>query len=333
MPLQSTRGGASAKGFGFGAGGSPFIIATGGTVLTCGDYKTHVFTGPGSFVVSNLATPTGGPNTVVYFVVAGGGGVNGAGGFRVSNCATRSGLPAPSMSPLVTSTGITLTKTTFPITVGAGGVGPGPTPTIGNPSIFSTITSAGGGIAVNGTTPNPNISGGSGGGGGAYVNFSPQVQSGGSGNTPPVSPSQGNPGANLSGLVNPSGSSIAFGGGGGAGAAGSGPITVTNVSMSPDPNGGIGSFVSNNFFGPTSPSYGTPGPAPVTRYFAGGGSGFAQRCAGTNTGSGVGGAGGGGGTPGAVDGGTNTGGAGGLVYGLEAGAGGSGIVAIRYKYK
>ena len=28
-----------------------FVSATGGTVLTCGNYKAHVFTGPGSFVV------------------------------------------------------------------------------------------------------------------------------------------------------------------------------------------------------------------------------------------------------------------------------------------
>jgi hypothetical protein len=309
-----------------------FLVATGGTVLTCGNYKTHIFTGPGTFTVSSVGNPIGGPSTVDYLVVAGGGGGNGAGGLRISNCATRSGLSAPSMSPLVTSTGITVTATAYPITVGSGGVGPGPAPTIGNPSIFSTITSAGGGIAVSGTNPNPSISGGSGGGGGAYVGWSPQVQSGGSGNTPPVSPSQGNPGASLSGLVNSSGSSIAYGGGGGAGAAGSGPITVTSTSMVPDPNGGIGSFVSNNFFGPTSPSYGTPGPAPAVRYFAGGGSGFAQRCGGTNTGSGVGGAGGGGGTP-SVNGVTNTGGAGGLVYGLESGAGGSGIVVIRYKFQ
>jgi len=327
MPLLSTQGAGSAKGFGFGAGGSPFIIATGGTVLTCGDYKTHIFTGPGSFIVSNLATPTGGPNTVDYLVVAGGGN-NGAGGFRVSNCATRSGLPAPSMSPLVTSTGITLTKTTFPITVGAGGVA-SPAYTVGNPSIFSTITSAGGGIAVD-TSPSPNNSGGSGGGGGAYVNWSPQVQPGGSGNTPPTSPSQGNRGGNLSGLVNPSGSSIAFAGGGGAGAPGT-DVTVGPTTFSPNGNGGIGSFISNSFLGPTAPSYGTPGPAPGVRYFAGGGAGFSQRCA-SPVGTGNGGAGGGGGVSTGSAGATNTGGGGGSNF-LDSGNGGSGVVIIRYKYK
>ena len=45
MPLQSTRGAASGKAFGFTAGeGIKFIAATGGTVLTCGDFKTHIFT-------------------------------------------------------------------------------------------------------------------------------------------------------------------------------------------------------------------------------------------------------------------------------------------------
>ena len=99
MPLQSTRGGASAKGFGFGGGASPFICATGGTIVDCGDYRTHIFTGPGSFVVSKAGS--GPTNNVDYLVVAGGGGGSlgtsgaggaGAGGFRLSN-----GYSLPSM--------------------------------------------------------------------------------------------------------------------------------------------------------------------------------------------------------------------------------------------
>ena len=31
--------------------GNPHLIATGGTETTCGDYKIHVFTGPGTFTV------------------------------------------------------------------------------------------------------------------------------------------------------------------------------------------------------------------------------------------------------------------------------------------
>ena len=69
-----------------------FISATGGTVLTSGDFKTHVFTGDGCFVVSNAGN-SGGSNSVEYLVVAGGaggakggtsdsGGGGGAGGYR-----------------------------------------------------------------------------------------------------------------------------------------------------------------------------------------------------------------------------------------------------------
>ena len=51
MPLNSTRGGASAKGFGLTAGKPPFE-ATGGTVTTYGAYTVHTFTGPGTFTTN-----------------------------------------------------------------------------------------------------------------------------------------------------------------------------------------------------------------------------------------------------------------------------------------
>jgi hypothetical protein len=41
-----------------------FITATGGCITTCGDYKIHTFTGPGTFCVSSLGNPIGGPNNV-----------------------------------------------------------------------------------------------------------------------------------------------------------------------------------------------------------------------------------------------------------------------------
>jgi hypothetical protein len=50
-----------------------FVTATGGTVLTCGNYKVHVFTGPGTFSVSCGGNDLG-SNSVEYLVVAGGGG-------------------------------------------------------------------------------------------------------------------------------------------------------------------------------------------------------------------------------------------------------------------
>jgi len=273
-----------------------FIAATGGTVLTCGDFKTHVFTGPGTFTVS-CAGNANGSNTVEYLVVAGGGG----GGFSSGGGGGGGGLRQNYPSP--TTAGLPVTATSFPITVGGGGnnnttCGTGGK---GNDSIFSTITSTGGGFGAGG----PTSTGGPGGSGGGGANGS-----GGTGNTPPTSPSQGNPG----------GSNPSRGAGGGAAGGNGGPVTGAN-----------GSPIATTFFGPTAPSYGTPGPAPG-RYFTGGGTGNE---------SGAGGAGGGGSsllrpTPGgAQPGTTNTGGGGGGFNGNtpSSGSGGSGIVVIRYKFQ
>ena len=178
------------------------IAATGGTITTTGDFKMHAFTGDGNFVVSNAGNVAG-SNKVDYFVVAGGGGGHGdagggggGGGFRLSN---EYGLPGPTMSPLANPTGLTVAQQTYPVTVGAGSTHPGQA----TPSVFSTITSAGGGST--------NTSGGS--GGGARANG---PASGATGNDPPVSPPQGNDGGTN---AHPVYSGAA--GGGGAGAAGS----------------------------------------------------------------------------------------------------------------
>jgi len=301
---------------------STFITATGGTILTSGDFKTHVFTGDGCFVVSQLGNaptvPTGGPSAVEYLVVAGGGGGGacqggggGAGGFR-----TYTALPAA--SPLNGPAALPVSATTYPITVGGGGAGTPASPIIprgtpGSPSTFSTITSTGGGGA--GTYPaapgNGNgLSGGSGGGaGGRDTGTQPE----GAGNTPPVAPPQGNPGS----ATTPT----AFGGGGGGASAAGGPGAL----------GGAGSFVPTDFFGPTAPSYGETGPS--GRYFSGGGGGRPQSAP-----SGTGGLGGGGNSaPGPEQPGTiNTGGGGaggGQVAPVAGGAGGKGIVILRYKFQ
>jgi len=46
---------------GFGSGGvsAPYLVATGGTEVTCGDYKTHIFTGDGTFCVSAIGSCAG----------------------------------------------------------------------------------------------------------------------------------------------------------------------------------------------------------------------------------------------------------------------------------
>jgi len=318
-----------------------FITATGGSIKTCGDFKTHIFTGPGTFCVSAGQGTTA---SVDYFVVAGGGsggsgcagGGGGAGGFRVSNCV--GSIPAPTMSPLVKACGaIPVSVQGYPITVGGGGAattgGPGtpsPSGNNGNNSIFSTITSTAGGAGGAGnptgqdppspTTNNSGKSGGSGGGGGHAGGVA------GLGNTPPVSPVQGTNGA-----VSQPSPDDRGGGGGGAGAAGS----------AGNPNkGGCGSFVADAFIGGCIPSFGAPSPVGVTRAFAGGGGGGSRN----NPGSESGGAGGpgGGGAGGANANGNNatantgSGGGGSSQPGSPArtsGAGGSGIVMIRYKFQ
>ena len=58
--------------------GAAFIVASGGdATITCGNYKTHIFTGSGTFTVSSVAACAS-DNAVEYLVVAGGGGASGA---------------------------------------------------------------------------------------------------------------------------------------------------------------------------------------------------------------------------------------------------------------
>ena len=311
------------------SGQPPYIVACGGnTTITSGDFKTHIFTSPGTFTVT-CAGNASGSNGVEYLVVAGGGGggsgcaggSGGAGGMRLRTvCGSASPLNAP--APLqVTAQGYTIT---------VGGGGPGSTSpvsgsssakgTVGVASTFSTITSAGGGFGAGGSpvSPDGNVGGdgGSGGGGGHFQG------AGGSGNTPSVSPSQGFDG----GASAPSGDDRA--GGGGGAAATSNP--ATNI-------GGAGSYIPTTFIGPTAPSYGETGPQ--GRFFAGGGGG-SVRTPSSSPGPGVGGLGGGG--DGGLEGNGNNGSnnmGGGASGGSRpaasntGGNGGSGIVMIRYKFQ
>ena len=302
-----------------------FISATGGTVLTSGDFKTHIFTGDGCFVVSCVGNP-GGSDTVEYLVVAGGGG----GGFTAAGGGGAGGYRQNYPNP--TSTGLPVSASTYPVTVGGGGTGAPGTPgngASGSNSVFSTITSAGGGGGASGSGPGAGgtaTAGGSGGGGaGGTSNSGPAV--GGAGNTPPVSPPQGNSGGTS---ATPAGSPV-FGGSGGGGAGASGTSGSTSVAG----NGGIGSPLADTFFGPTAPSYGTPGPVGSTRYFSGGGGGSSDsNNPGGNGGSGGGGAGGIFGVRNSSDGSANTGGGGGgSCYSEPPRPGGKGIVAIRYKFQ
>ena len=194
-----------------------FVEATGGTETTTGSYKIHTFNSSSNFVVSTVATNA--PNNACsYLVVAGGGGGGGytgggggAGGFREGT--NPSDPYAPGKSPLA-STSITLTASTYPITVGAGGNGANSGQgTKGSDSVFSTITSAGGGTGGGNNVNNPAADGGSGGGG-------TEGRGGGNGNSPPVSPSQGFGGGTGSGPGPNNDYREEAGGGGGATAVG-----------------------------------------------------------------------------------------------------------------
>ena len=297
--------------------GATFICSSGGNAtLTCGNFKTHIFTSSGTFTVNSLGNNPAN-NTVEYLVVAGGAGGGdgsgtgggGAGGFRTT-------YPSP------VSAGLPVSAQAYPIVVGAGGVY-APTPSVagtsGGVSSFSTITSAGGG---GGGSEGGGVVGATGGSGGG----SHSGRTGAAGNTPPVSPPQGNAGGNGGGCYS-------GGGGGGAGAVG------FQGKPSAPGAGGDGAPIATAFFGPTSGSYGTPGPA-AGRYFAGGGGGGNQPPASPSAAQ-TGGAGGGGtgavwpstaGTTGTVN--TGGGGGGGISSPTQPnGSGGSGFVAIRYKFQ
>lgn len=231
--------------------------------------------------------------TVDYLVVAGGGGGGGVGGGGGAG-GYRTSFSEQNVSGLSL-----LESTNYTVTIGAGG---GPSATSapwnndggiganGGNSIFATITSAGGGGGA-GATNNA----GSGGSGGGTRSGTP-----GSGNTPSVTPSQGNSGSAIN-----SGNPGYGGGGGGADEAGD-----------TDGHGHGGDGKANSITG-------------TSTYYAGGGTGGGN---GSNGGLG------GGAAAGANAGTANTGGGGGggtwtnnaNITTQGGGAGGSGIVILRY---
>ena len=316
---------------------NPFIVATGGTITTSGNCKIHTFTGPGTFAVSKIACVAAN-NEVSYLVVAGGAGAGGdegaggggAGGFRE----TKSPVTPYTASPLdgqpSAPNRITVTATDFPISVGGGGAGGTANPdtkgTNGSNSIFSTIISAGGGGGGYGDAPGPDsnlhgLPGGSGGGSGGRIGSGCSAASKGTGNTPPVSPAQGFPGGaakTCTSVTNDSG-----GGGGGALTAGS------NASNPQGPGGAGGNGAATLINPATGQSSG------CTQYYAGGGGGGCNTSNGGTSAGGLGGGASGRGSAGAGNAATtNTGGGGGgATKGWNGGAGGSGIVIIRYKFQ
>jgi len=305
--------------------GNANLVATGGTITECGNFKIHTFTGPGTFTVSKIACVAAN-NTVGYQVVAGGGGGGakfaaggGAGGYREGRNVPVDNFTA---SPLVANSptnAITLTAQSYPIVVGGGGVGTPASATpkkggTGGVSTFATITSAGGGGGGSEPTASDGAGNPGGSGGGGVYNAS----AGGSGNTPPTTPPQGNNG----GAGNP-GTSAKYGGGGGGGAGAVG--TAGNACTSGPGGAGVSSSITG---------------ASVARAGGGGAGGNSAGSTPGTGGTGGGGAGAptAGGSASGVAGTANTGGGGGGATGGNTpsgsgGTGGGGIVIIRYKFQ
>ena len=312
---------------------NPYIVATGGTITESGDFKIHTFTGPGTFEVTKTAFSSPN-NTLDYLIVGGGGGSGaregagggGAGGFRETP-GTSTG--SYTVSPIAGSvSALNATVNSFPITVGGGGAGgtPGSTCSPGsngaNSAFNSNVSTGGGagGVGDGGGAGNPTFygsPGGSGGGSGGRIGSSCSAASKGTGNSPPVSPAQGQPGGASKTCT--SNSADAGGGGGGATAAGS------NAGNPTGPGGAGGAGTTTHITG-----------SPVAYAGGGGGGGNVPGSGGGGAG-GTGGGGNGNGPPAqAGDNGTaNTGGGGGggSSPSTVGANGGSGIIVIRYRFQ
>jgi hypothetical protein len=267
MPLLSTRGAASAKGFGFTAG-----------------------------------LGLGAPYTIDFLIIAGGGGVSdatdrgtggGAGGYRNSYSTEPSGGNSPSeASATIYKNGA------YVVTVGAGGTGnnTGPADAFGVDSslsgdLLTTITSIGG--ASGRGYPGNGLAGGSGSGGGLAASFAPNVSpsTGGAGTAGQGSDGgQGNTNFTSFGAAGGGGGAGAVGGnasGGGSGGGFGGPggnglaSSITGTSVTRAGGGGGGGDTANTNSGGTGGSGGggngggggPPGASTVTNGTANTGSG------------------------------------------------------------
>ena len=288
-------------------GGVGSFSASGGNVdgLEPGNgYKYHTFTSPGTFTI------TGSGDFEVLLVGGGGGGRDGGGAAGGGG-----GAGGLTYIPSTTQSG-----GSYPVVVGPGSpakgyASPADTPVASRVSSIFGNSVDGGGDAGSYPPEGDGSPGGSGGGGGAY----PDGHSGGS--------ATGNGTGNAGGAGN-GGSDAGYAGGGGGGAGGggfAGSPGTTNRSK-----GGDG-LQYPQFEGSL---IGVPGLAPLNGYFAGGGGGGIRQKSGRIPG-GLGGGGLGGvrsptqeaGTDGVAN---SGGGGGGASNGPTAGAGGAGIVCIRY---
>ena len=289
-------------------GTTPAIVpyATGGdTIMTDGTYWYHTFVSSGTFT-PRKGIPCGFPGSGGCGgggrSGGSGGGGGGAGGLRSTVTATGGG------GSLETALSLAL-NTAYTVTVGAGGTAgtSGASPTQGGNSIFSSITSTGGGNGGHRTGASvfqPAGSGGSGGGGSGdtertgAAGTSGQGNAGGTGST--GSPNYGGGGGGGANAVGANGGATT-GGNGGNGVA----TSISGSSVTYGGGGGAGVYLNGTGGSGGSGGGGAGGTASTTAPTAG--------LAGTvNLG------GGGGGGSSAV---SNT---------RDGGAGGSGLVIVRY---
>ena len=279
------------------------ITAPGRTITTVSTkYKVHTFTGPGTFAITAGA---GNLSKLDYLVLAGGGGGGGgesgywtgggggAGGFRESKTSAVSGCW--SASPLVSSTplGPFSSPLSIPVTVGGAGTA-------------GTTASPGCGSAAGGNGNNSifsTITSTGGGGGG--------ISTGDTSGTKPAR--HGKPG----------------GSGGGSGGGGTNPIGNGNTPPTTPPqgqNGGQGSVPSAGRGGGGGGAGGTGGTYPC----GSGGAGVASSISSSPVTRAVGGSQGTGSTASAN---TGSGGGSNTCSPNASGAGGSGVVIIRYRFQ
>lgn len=295
---------------------TPLVVATGGTVYTCGPYKYHVFNSS-----ANLVVTSGGGITVMMVGGGGGGGCSGGQG----------GAGGGGSGGVIYTPALCVTTQPYVITVGAGGNRKGANTT----AFCMTALGGGAGISEYGWLANM----GNGGSGGGAAKACGCLRSKGTSYqnnyAPPGALVYGNDGGAL--VSNPT----AGAGGGGAGAVG-GNAAGSGACAGGQGGDGIGTY--STFLLAANSGINVGG----TYYIAGGGGGGNGICTNGNRirgGYGGGGAGGANFNPSAAHSGigfagnVNTGGGGGGAAKDPSSnynpgvAGGSGVVIVRYQYQ
>lgn len=271
----------------------PTIITTTIQWTNTGSQSYSVLTGT-TPTLSNTSwtAPTGVTQVEVLVVAGGGGGGSPAGGFPYTGGGGGAG-------GLIYSSAFAVTPgTSYTVTVGTGGAGGGSSGaagSVGNNSVFGSLTAIGGG-----------------GGGGLAATTGSVGGSGGGGSSPTIPYTNGSAGTAGQGFAGGRGfQGSTSGGGGGGGAGGGGADGLNAIAGAGGP--GLNFSISGS-----------------SNWYAGGG-GASTEVTGTYAIGGLGGGGAGGQGNGSAGTASTGGGGGGATRGVySAGAGGSGIVIIRY---